>query len=806
MATIGPDASQFQAVAAGDQHFLALNQDGTVTAWGQNRDWQLGAKLSTRSAGPALVVDSSGSPLTGVIAVAAGSAHSVALLGNGTVCSWGSNLDNQLGDGPAVLARNYAAPVPGITDVVQISAGGDHTLARHSDGSVTAWGYNYFGELGIGTGGIVNFPVKVHAPGGVGLLSGALSISAARYHSFALMPGGILLAWGINSSGQLGLNDNNLRTIPTPVPGVPTFSQVTGGLYHSLAVDVTGAVWAWGGNGEGQLGVGTTSPSLVPIQVSDPSGLGFLTNAAEVSCGSTHSVVRLKDNTVLGWGDNEFGAVGNDSLVDQKLPTPVVNGSGEPLTGTVAVVASNRAVVALGSGVRFSLRYPVSGVTDVSSRPFLQWDGVRSAVGYRVEVSTTADFSALVLDQGGLTQPWLVCPVALTSGTPYFWRVHALDGGGADLVAPTDSRSFTPGPVGRVLSFGTDIDGQLGNGSSTGSLWVEYALASEAPKIPFSGALQVSAGHASSAVLMLDGTVRTWGSVLLGDSVGGRSDLPVTVVDGSGAVLANVKQLSAGNTSTLALLTDSSLWFWGKYPLAGSGFSYAVSTGLTAVEEVSTGTNHWAVRMSDGTVRTIGYNDHGQLGDGSYTDSPGFVTALQSPGIPLSGVTQIVCGGNFVFALKSDGTVWSWGAEQGAGNADTATPTPVVGPGGIGTLGGVRRLARCSPDYGSWTMTAILNDDTAVVWGLGGPFNSTIPTPLLDWNNQVVQNIDSAAMGTYNLALLKNGTARIWGYTGPGLPWTASSTNRALLVVDRNGLPVTGITDLTSAGHLLLRQ
>jgi alpha-tubulin suppressor-like RCC1 family protein len=165
------------SISAGDDHNLALLEDGTVMAWGVNNDGQLGVNSTEESDVPVPV-----SGLSGVVAVSAGGFHSLALLRNGAVMAWGDNGNGQLGDG---TAKNRLVPteVPGLSEVTAVSAGLAHTLVVRADGSVWAFGWNEHGQLGVGVPrGESTVPLPVSG------LSGVRMISAGGYHSLADSP------------------------------------------------------------------------------------------------------------------------------------------------------------------------------------------------------------------------------------------------------------------------------------------------------------------------------------------------------------------------------------------------------------------------------------------------------------------------------------------------------------------------------------------------------------------------------------------------------------------------------------------
>ncbi len=322
------------AVAAGGYHSLALRRtdqgETSVWAWGSNDHGQIGEGWGEAAAYP---VELEG--LDGVEAVAAGDGFSLVLRtraagGAGEVWGWGRNDRGQLGDG---TGRDQAAPVlvEGLVGVARIRAGSVHVLALTGPdsalpGRVWAWGGNDHGQVGDGTAEDRWQPVQVSGPEGV------LSLAAGGEHSLAVAggegDGGVLWAWGDNTYGQLGDGTTVARLRPARVEGVSPFLFVAAGYHHSLGIvlDDTGAtsLLAWGGNSEGQLGTGTTSSSDVPVPVLLDAGVTVL------AVGAAHSLaVADPDGGGAGglwsWGSNGYGQLG-DGTRENRLEPVVVAG------------------------------------------------------------------------------------------------------------------------------------------------------------------------------------------------------------------------------------------------------------------------------------------------------------------------------------------------------------------------------------------------------------------------------------------------------------------------------------------------
>jgi alpha-tubulin suppressor-like RCC1 family protein len=291
-----------RAISAAGRHELALRANGTVLAWGDDTFGQLGNGIVSSNGDSEVPAAVPG--LSTATAVAAGEEHSLALLANGTVMAWGDNHEGQLGDG---TTKTSAVPVPvtGLSRVTAIAAGSLFSLALLNNGTVMAWGDNREGQLGDGT--LRNSTVPVPVTG----LSGVTAIAAGAQHALAVLGNGTAMAWGDNELGQLGVGRQvSLRVVPTRVAKITGITQVAAGEQHSVALLSDGSVWVWGDNGEFQLArrngfPGGIAQSNVPLRV---PGLG---TATAIAAGGSFSLAVLAGGRVRGWGDNAFGQLGN---------------------------------------------------------------------------------------------------------------------------------------------------------------------------------------------------------------------------------------------------------------------------------------------------------------------------------------------------------------------------------------------------------------------------------------------------------------------------------------------------------------
>ena len=293
--------------------------------------------------------------------VSAGAAHTLALKDDGTVWAWGYNSNGQLGDGtdtdrcePVQVMIDAVTP---LDDVRWISAGDMHSLAVRNDGTVWAWGYNMYGQMGDGTDTDRWNPVQVTYADTTPLDSVGY-ISSGSYHSMALKTDGTVWTWGLNAYGQLGDDTQTDRWNPVQVTDPNNDSgllndvkKVSTGSYHSMALKTDGTVWTWGDNYYGQLGDGNSGSgkfSKGPIQVKGEEGAGILDDVTDVSAGSYFSMALKDDDTVRTWGQNNRGQLGDGTNTLSSTPVQVTADEPEGyLTGAVAVLGGSFHAVVL---------------------------------------------------------------------------------------------------------------------------------------------------------------------------------------------------------------------------------------------------------------------------------------------------------------------------------------------------------------------------------------------------------------------------------------------------------------------------
>lgn len=251
--------SNVTKIAAGQYYSLALLADATVRSWGFNADGRLGDGTTNQRNVPVVVAG-----LANVVDISAGWSHALAVLADGTVRAWGVNAAGQLGKqaggyetSPIVVRSssdglNYA----NLANVTQVAAGRNHSLALLANGTVVSWGSNTKGQLGDPSTGVGRSYAKTVPIAG---LTNIVAIAAGENTSYALGATGLLYAWGANTSGQIGDGTTRDRFTPVLVKLVGV-TQIAAGAGHAVAITGSGSVWTWGSNAEGQLGTGNFTP------------------------------------------------------------------------------------------------------------------------------------------------------------------------------------------------------------------------------------------------------------------------------------------------------------------------------------------------------------------------------------------------------------------------------------------------------------------------------------------------------------------------------------------------------------------
>lgn len=361
-----------------------------------------------------------------------------------------------------------------------VSAGDYHACARVPDGTVSCWGLNSSGQLGNSSSVNALNPVSVEG------ITTATQVSAGGRHTCALLSDGTVRCWGDNSFGQLGNSTTTGSGTPVTVTGISTATLVSAGEAHTCALLSDMTLRCWGFNNSGQLGNGSNSLSSSPVTVTG------ISTATGISAGGAHTCAVLSDGTLRCWGSNNLGQLGNSSFTNSTLPVTV--------TG-----------ITTASGVSSGDNHTCSNLSDLTVRcwgdnSFGQLGAFWPVVG--LNFVTTSNF-----------------PVA-----PFVNAASSVDAGRLHTCAQRTD--------GRVVCWGDNAFGQLGNGDFSGFTPPGITVPATATINPvqvsgISTATGVGAGFYFSCSRLSDSTVRCWGDNTfgeLGTGTGISSFTPVQVM------------------------------------------------------------------------------------------------------------------------------------------------------------------------------------------------------------------------------------------------------------------------------------
>ena len=289
----------------------AIKPNGTLWTWGKNNRGQLGNETTTNNSSPVQTVASG----TNWQSTSNGYNHTAAIKTDGTLWTWGRNTGvGQLGTNDTNHRSSPVQTVAGGTNWSQVSAGGYHNLAIKTDGTLWAWGQNYYGQLGDNARTHRSSPVQTIAGG-----TNWSQISGGWAHSAAIKTDGTLWAWGDNGYGHLGTNDTTHRSQPVQtVTGGTNWRQVSASQAYgtgTAAIKTDGTLWAWGKNNVGQLGDNTTINKSSPVQT-----IASGSNWSQVSAGGYHTAAIKTNGTLWAWGEGANGQLGDNTLLRKSSP------------------------------------------------------------------------------------------------------------------------------------------------------------------------------------------------------------------------------------------------------------------------------------------------------------------------------------------------------------------------------------------------------------------------------------------------------------------------------------------------------
>ncbi|KAM6130608.1 putative E3 ubiquitin-protein ligase HERC4 isoform 1-T2 [Phoenicopterus ruber ruber] len=320
-------------VGCGLRHTVFVLDDGTVYTCGCNDLGQLGHEKARKRPEHVGALDAQN-----IVAVSCGEAHTLALNDNGQVYAWGLATDGQLGLPGTEECIRVPRNIKSLSEIqiVQVACGYYHSLALSKGSEVFSWGQNKYGQLGLG----YEYK-KQNSPHMIKSLLGIpfAQIAAGGAHSFVLTLSGAIFGWGRNKFGQLGLNDDNDRYVPTLLKSLRTQKvvHICCGEDHTAALTKEGGVFTFGAGGYGQLGHNSTSHEINPRKVFELMG----SVVTQITCGRQHTTAFVPSSgRIYSFGLGGNGQLGTGTTSNRKSPF-TVKGNWLPYSTQCPVTTDN---------------------------------------------------------------------------------------------------------------------------------------------------------------------------------------------------------------------------------------------------------------------------------------------------------------------------------------------------------------------------------------------------------------------------------------------------------------------------------
>ena len=677
-----------ESISAGQKHMCVI-MAGALYCSGDNTYGQLGIGTTVNQETPQKVEFEGGLQ---VKSVSAGYHHTCAILENGHVNCWGRNIYGTLGNGNQIDKTTPQSVDLGTgRTAISIDSAWYHTCAILDNYDLRCWGYNYQGSLGIGT--TTSVFKNSSQPVFVGTGRTVVDVSAGGYHTCAVLDDGSLKCWGYNYYGQLGIGNTNHQGSPQSVNlgnGVSAAS-VSSGQRSTCVVLTDGAMKCWGENSRGQLGIGSTTSNSEssPKSVILPSGF----NATSVSVGYYSACALLTNNSSSGnsaaycWGRNGFGELGIGESTSQKnTPTKVLHDAADE---SIVIMASEHSTTSPNCLISKTNKIYCWGYWYEYGAPRL-YQPVQMPYEMRPakQIEAGSGTTCVINEQHRLECIGLNTNGQLGNGNTTNSQSLVTPRGfkevNVSIISQKNDHSCAILQNGSLYCWGSNSYGQLGIGNTTSMTVPVFVNVGVGKTVT-----DVSVGSDSTCAILNDGSLKCWGRNLYGELgtqqvTGTSASTPQSVNLGSGRTAVSV---SASTRSFCAILDNGALKCWGlnNYGQLGIGNTnnqnspqtVTFATGRTAVN-ISMGQDHACAILDNGSINCWGDHNNGQLGigSGSSTSSPTYVDLGSG-----NTAASLSSGSYHTCAVLDDASVVCWGRNDagklGIGSpVSSSRPTP----------------------------------------------------------------------------------------------------------------------------------
>ena len=544
-------------VSLGDQHSSALTSSGRIFTWGSNSYGQLGDGTTEAKFTPTDITSYFNLEADDkIIQVSLGSNHTSAITLKGHIFTWGVNWYGQLGDGtreerycPTDITSRFNLEVN--DRIIQISLGNYHSFALTLMGNIFTWGVNWHGQLGTGTKEASLTPTDITSSLDLEEKDKVVQVVSGYENSSVLTLTGRIFTWGFNWYGQLGDGTTEERHSPTDITSRFNLEvndriiQVSLGGSHSSVNTLNGNIFTWGSNHYGQLGDGTTINRHYQFDITSCFNLETEETLIQVSSGSFHSLALTSNGRIFAWGNNDYGQLGDETKIIRFSPVEITSyfnlQENETIIQVISGFENSSALTSsgriftwgnnddgqLGDGTTEERYCP----TDITSHFDLEESDkiIHVSLGYSHSSALTSSgriFTWGYNDDGQLgdgTTEERYCPTDITS--------H-FDLEESDKIIHVSLGSYHSSALtflGRILAWGNNFSGQLGDGTteerySPTDITSHFDL-EESDKI-----IYTSLGSFHSSALTFLGRILAWGNNFYGQLADGTKpfiDLPL---------------------------------------------------------------------------------------------------------------------------------------------------------------------------------------------------------------------------------------------------------------------------------------